>query len=48
MWSDSGGSRTINYGLEKPLADDTVLQIEVWPGQKTLTVPIALKDVKLP
>jgi hypothetical protein len=48
MWHDSGGTRTINYGLEKPLADSTVMQIEVWPGQKIITVPVELKDLKLP
>ena len=29
-------------------ADDVTLQIEVWPGQKTVKVPFELKDVKLP
>ena len=29
-------------------AEDMTVQIEVWPGQKTLTVPFELKDVKLP
>ena len=38
----------ISYELDKNLADDMVLQLEVWPGQKTVTVPIELKDIKLP
>jgi hypothetical protein len=48
MWSDGDGKRTITYDVEKDLSDDMTLQIEVWPGQKTITVPIEMKDVKLP
>ena len=48
MWTDDGGVRTVTYDLEKPLPDDASLQLEVWPGQKTVTVPFELKDVKLP
>jgi len=48
MWNDAGTKRIVTYDLEKTLSDDMTLQIEVWPGQKTLTVPIELKDVKLP
>jgi hypothetical protein len=48
MWSDMGGKRAISYEMEKNLSDDMVLQLEVWPGQKTVTVPIELKDIKLP
>jgi hypothetical protein len=47
-WSDQGDKRVITYFLEKTLSDDMALQIEVWPGQKTIRVPIELKDVKLP
>jgi hypothetical protein len=48
MWSDNGGTRSISYDLEKVLPDDAALQLEVWPGQKTVTVPFELKDVTLP
>lgn len=48
MWSDDGNNRTITYECNEPLPADAVLQLEVWPGQKTVTVPIELKDVKLP
>jgi hypothetical protein len=40
--------RTITYELSQPVSDDVTLQIEVWPGQKTVKVPFELKDVKLP
>jgi hypothetical protein len=40
--------RTLTYDLSEPLSDDVTLQIEVWPGQKTLTVPFELENVKLP
>ena len=48
MWSDNAGTRSISYDLEEPLPDDAALQLEVWPGQKTVTVPFELRDVKLP
>jgi hypothetical protein len=48
FWSDDKGVRTITYLLNKPLANDMGLEIEVWPGQKTVTVPIELEDVTLP
>lgn len=40
--------KTITYFLDKPPTDDLALNIEVWPGQKRITVPIELKDVQLP
>lgn len=48
FWGDDNGKRSITYDLEKPLPDNAVLEIEVWPGQKKITVPFELKDVKLP
>jgi hypothetical protein len=48
MSQETGGKRLINYGIDGGLPKDAVLHIEVWPGQKTLTVPFELKDVKLP
>jgi hypothetical protein len=48
MSSGDAKSKSITYDLQEPLVDDTVLQIEVWPGQKTVKVPFELKDVKLP
>ena len=51
-WMSESGQpanrRSLTYNLSEPLTDDVKLQIEVWPGQKTLTVPFELKDVKLP
>jgi hypothetical protein len=47
-WSDDKGVRTMTYDLEKPLPADASLQLEVWPGEKAITIPIELKDVKLP
>jgi hypothetical protein len=48
MRNDDGGKRTVSYFLEKTLSDDMALQLEAWPGQKTITIPIELKDLKLP
>jgi hypothetical protein len=48
MWSDELGKRSITYDLEEPLTDDAILELEVWPGQKTITVPFEFKDIKLP
>jgi hypothetical protein len=48
MWNDMGGARSITYSLNKVLPDDAVLTIEVFPGQKKITVPFEIKDVKLP
>jgi hypothetical protein len=48
MFNDDGPKRVVTYFLENNLSDDMALQIEVWPGQKTLTIPIELKDVTLP
>ena len=47
-WSDEKNKRALTYDLEKDFSEDMTLQIEVWPGQRTLTVPFELKDVKLP
>lgn len=47
-WNDENNTRKIVYSLDKPLADDMVMQIECWVGEKTVTVPIDLKDVNLP
>lgn len=48
MTSNNGNTHEVTYFLESPLTDTTELQIEVWPGQKTLQVPFELKDIKLP
>jgi len=48
MWQDDPGKRSITYDLEAPLPDDAVLEIEAWPGQKTVVVPFEIKDIKLP
>ena len=51
-WMSENGQpadrRSLWHNLSESLNDDVTLQIEVWPGQKTLTVPFELKDVKLP
>ena len=48
MWNDMGGKRSISYSLNKVLPADAVLKIEVFPGQKKVTVPFEIKEVKLP
>jgi hypothetical protein len=54
MWSDDplpaggGRKRSITYDLENPLPDDAILELEVWPGQKTVTVLFEFRDLKLP
>jgi hypothetical protein len=55
MWSDEpnpagggGGKRSITYNVDKPLPADATMQIEVYPGQKTVPVVFELKDIKLP
>jgi hypothetical protein len=48
MKSGEEGKSTVMYFLDKSLDDDLTLEIELWPGQKTVTIPIELKDVKLP
>lgn len=47
-WSDEGGKRMMTYDLKEQLPADAKLTIEVFPGQKILTVPFEFKDVKLP
>jgi hypothetical protein len=48
MKSGEDAKSTVMYFLDKSLDDDLTLEIELWPGQKTVTLPIELKDVKLP
>ncbi len=48
MSQEEGGKRLINYGIDGALPSNAALHIEVWPGQKTITVPFEIKDVKLP
>lgn len=47
-WSDDGGSRSIFYICNDPIPSDAVLELEVWPGQKTITIPIEIKNQALP
>jgi hypothetical protein len=42
------GARVVLFEMLRSLPDDAALQIEVWPGQKNLTVPFEFKDVTLP
>ena len=42
MWTDEPAARNVSYQLDAALPADAALQIEVWPGQKTLTVPFEL------
>jgi len=46
--SGFGGKQSVNYMLNKPLDDTMTMKIHLVVGQKTVTVPLELKDVKLP
>jgi hypothetical protein len=46
--SGFGDQQTVNYMLNKPLDDAMTMKIHLIVGQKAVTVPFELKDVKLP
>jgi len=46
--SGFGDQQTVNYMLNKPLDDTMTMKINLIVGQKSVTVPFELKDVKLP
>lgn len=48
MWNDVEGVRTISYYVEDKLPVDAKVKITCWPGQKRVTVPIKLSEIKLP
>jgi hypothetical protein len=48
MSNQPAEKKSVTYELSEPLSDEVTLQIEVWPGQKTVMVPITLANVKLP
>jgi hypothetical protein len=43
-----GGVQSVNYLLSKPLDDTMTMKLHLIVGQKAVTVPFELKDVKLP
>jgi hypothetical protein len=38
----------VHHRAAQPLSDELVVKIEVFVGQKEVTVPIELKDIPLP
>lgn len=48
MWSESGGGRVASYFVNGKLPEGAKVRIEVWPGQKTVTVPFKFENVELP
>lgn len=47
-WNDENGVRSISYSVESKLPADAKIKMTCWPGQKRVTVPITLSDIKLP
>lgn len=48
MWNDQEKTREVSYFVNGKLPDGAKVRIEVWPGQKTLTVPFKFENIELP
>jgi hypothetical protein len=48
MWHDEPNKRSITYTADKDIPADATIELEIWPGEKVITVPFAFTDLKLP